>query len=57
MTEGYCGEIDANENEIDSEIKTIMLNHDIDQDTAERVQELIDEGLDEDEAAEFVDLL
>lgn len=28
----------------------LMRDHDIDEDTAERVQELIDEGLDEDDA-------
>lgn len=33
----------------------LMLAHDLDQDQAEKVQELIDEGLDEDEALEIAD--
>ncbi len=37
------------------EILRLMLDHDIDKDTAERVQELIDEGFDEDEAVELAD--
>jgi hypothetical protein len=37
------------------EIIRLMKEHDIDKDTAERVQELIDEGLDEDDAVEFAD--
>ena len=34
-----------------------MEDHDIDEDTAEKVQELIDEGLDEDDAVELADIL
>lgn len=34
----------------DEDVKQLMEDHDIDEDTAERVQELIDEGLDEDDA-------
>jgi len=39
----------------DEEILQIMQDNDIDKDTAEKVQELIDEGLDEDEAVELAD--
>lgn len=39
----------------EEEIKELMDNHDIDQDTAERVQELVDEGLDEDDAVEIAE--
>lgn len=39
----------------DEEIRRLMEEHDIDADTAERVQELIDEGIDEDDAVELVD--
>lgn len=39
----------------DDEIKDLMDNHDIDADVAERVQELIDEGLDEDDAVELAE--
>ncbi len=41
----------------DEEILRLMLDHDIDKDTAERAQELIDEGSDEDEAVELADEL
>lgn len=41
--------------EIDEEVKEIMENHDVDQDTAERAQELVDEGLDEDDAVEIAE--
>lgn len=34
----------------DEEIKQLMVDHDIDADTAEKAQELIDDGLDEDDA-------
>lgn len=37
-------------NEIEEDLKQLMEDHDIDEDTAEKVQELIDEGLDEEEA-------
>ncbi|OGY41605.1 MAG: hypothetical protein A2Y82_01305 [Candidatus Buchananbacteria bacterium RBG_13_36_9] len=37
--------------EIDEETKDLMEAHDIDQDTAERAQELIDEGVDDEDIA------
>lgn len=49
---------DKNFNEEDApeeEVKELMDNHDIDQDTAERAQELVDEGLDEDDAVEIAE--
>ena len=39
----------------EEEIAELMLAHDLDEETAEKVQELIDEGLDEDEALEIAD--
>lgn len=33
-------------NEADMELKTLMTEHDLDEDTTERTQELVDEGLD-----------
>ncbi len=39
----------------DEEIKQLMEDHDIDEDTAERAKELIDEGVDEDDAIELAD--
>lgn len=39
----------------EEEVKELMDNHDIDQDTAERAQELVDEGLDEDGAVEIAE--
>jgi len=39
----------------DEETLRLMEDNDIDKDTAEKVQELIDEGLDEDEAVELAD--
>ena len=39
------------------EVKQLMTDHDIDEDTAEKAQELIDEGLDEDDAVELADEL
>lgn len=39
----------------DEDVKEIMESHGIDQDTAERAQELIDEGLDEDDAIEVAE--
>ena len=39
----------------DEEISRLMEEHDIDEDVAEKVQELIDEGLDEDDAVELAD--
>lgn len=41
----------------DEETRRLMKDHDIDADTAEKAQELIDEGLDEDEAIELADEL
>ncbi len=40
---------------MDDEVHRLMQDHDIDEDTAEKVQELIDEGLDEGDAIELVD--
>lgn len=42
---------------MDEEIRRLMSEHDIDEDTAEKAQELIDDGLDEDEAVELADEL
>ena len=39
----------------DEEVKRLMEDHNIDADTAEKAQELIDDGLDEDEAIELAD--
>lgn len=39
----------------DEEIGRLMEEHDIDEDQAEKVQELINEGLDEDDAVELAD--
>lgn len=39
----------------DEEQARLMEEHDIDKDKAEKVQELIDDGLDEDDAVEFAD--
>jgi hypothetical protein len=41
----------------DEDIARLMEEHDIDEDTAEKVRELIDEGLDEDDAVELADEL
>ena len=46
---------DPNDREIDNEAKSLMVEHDIDEDTAERAQELVDEGLDEDDAVELAE--
>jgi len=40
---------------MDEEKRRLMAEHGIDKDTAEKAQELIDEGLDEDEAVELAD--
>lgn len=37
----------------DEDIKQLIKDYDIDEETAERVQELIDEGLDEEDALEI----
>jgi len=39
----------------DEEVKRLMQEYEIDEDTAEKAQELIDEGLDEDEAIEIAE--
>ncbi len=39
----------------EEEIAELMLAHDLDEDQAEKVQELIDEGLDEDDALEVAE--
>jgi len=44
-----------NENGPDEEIKRLMDDYDFDEETAEKVQELIDEGIDEEEAIEMVE--
>lgn len=50
---------DENKNHEDEapeeDVKELMDSHGIDQDTAERAQELVDEGLDEDEAVEIAE--
>jgi len=43
--------------EPDEETKRLMEEHDVDEDVAEQAQELIDEGLDEDEAVEIAEEL
>ncbi len=40
---------------MNEETKEFMKEHDIDEDTAERAQELIGEGLDEDDAIEIAE--
>ena len=40
---------------MDEEIKLLMKDHDVDEYIAEKAQELIDEGLDEDEAIELAE--
>ena len=40
---------------MDEEIKRLMDENEIDEETAEKAQELIDEGFDEDEAVELAD--
>lgn len=42
---------------MDEEIRRLMQEHSIDENTAEKAQELIDEGLDEDEAIEVAEEL
>lgn len=39
----------------DDQKKTFMQDYDLDEDTAERASELMDEGLDEDDAAELAE--
>jgi hypothetical protein len=50
-------ELDNEDAPEDEETARLMEDHDIDEDTAEKVQELIDEGLDEDDAVELADEL
>ena len=40
---------------MDPEIARLMIEHEIDEDVAEKAQELIDDGLDEDEAIEVAE--
>jgi hypothetical protein len=40
---------------MEEETKRLMEEHEIDEDTAEKAQELIDDGLDEDDAIELAD--
>jgi hypothetical protein len=42
---------------MDSEIARLMVEHEIDEDVAEKAQELIDDGLDEEEAVEIAEEL
>jgi hypothetical protein len=41
----------------DEEVQRLMQEHEIDEETAEKAQELIDEGIDEDEAIELAEEL
>ena len=40
---------------MDEESKELMKGHDIDEDTAERAQEFIDEGIDESDAVDLAE--
>ena len=53
------GENDTTENEApDEDIKELMASHDLDKDTAERVQEIMEDlGVDEDDAVEIEESL
>ena len=42
---------------MDPEVARLMVEHEIDEDVAEKAQELIDDGLDEDEAIEVAEEL
>jgi len=48
-------DFEPNHNGADEEVKTLMTEHDLDEGTAERAQELVDEGLDEDGAVELAE--
>lgn len=48
-------QISNNDEAPEEEVKELMDNHGIDQDTAERAQELVDEGLDEEDAVEVAE--
>ena len=39
--------------DIDEEVSSLMSEHDLDEETAEKVQELVNDGFDEDEAVEL----
>ncbi len=52
LNSGHVFSYDGSDNE---EIKNLMGDHDIEEDVAERAQELIDEGLDEDDAVELAE--
>lgn len=39
----------------DEETRRLMKEHEVDEDTAEKIQELIDEGIDEDDAIELAE--
>ena len=55
-TDKEMGELLDDDGEpIEEEIAELMQDHDIDKDTAEKAQELIDEGLDENDAVELAD--
>lgn len=41
--------------EVDDEVKELMVEHDLDEDTAERAQELVDDGLDENDAVDLAE--
>lgn len=40
---------------VEEEVKDLMENYDVDKDTAEKAQELIDEGIDESDAVEIAE--
>lgn len=40
---------------MDPEIARLMVEHEVDEDVAEKAQELVDDGLDEDEAIEVAE--
>ena len=42
---------------MDPEIARLMVEHEVDEDVAEKAQELIDDGLDEEEAVEIAEEL
>jgi hypothetical protein len=42
---------------MDPEVARLMVEHEIDEDVAEKAQELIDDGLDEEEAVEVAEEL
>lgn len=48
-------EIENMDKEVEEEVKEVMANHDVDKETAEHAIELIEEGLDEDDAVEIAE--